>query len=61
MVESFPIAPASSRSLWFFIPIAVVMLAAAAALLITALGPARARYDSRPPGWRCAATSMAGG
>jgi hypothetical protein len=26
-VESFPIAPASSRSLWIFLPMAVVLLA----------------------------------
>ncbi len=45
MVESFPIAPASSRSLWFFIPIAIVLFAAATTLVITALGPRRARYE----------------
>jgi hypothetical protein len=45
MVESFPIAPASSRSLWFFIPIAMIMLAAAAMLILAALGPRRARYE----------------
>jgi hypothetical protein len=44
-VESFPIAPSSSRSLWFFIPIAIVLLAAAAMLVMTALGPTRARYE----------------
>ena len=50
MVESFPIAPASSRSLWFFIPIAMVLLAAAATLLVTSLGPSRARYELSPAG-----------
>lgn len=49
-MESFPIAPASSRSLWFFIPIAIVLLAAAATLLVTALGPRRARYELSPDG-----------
>ena len=49
-MESFPIAPASSRSLWFFIPIAMVLLAAAATLLVTAMGPARARYELSPAG-----------
>ena len=49
-MESFPIAPASSRSLWFFIPIAIVMLAAAATLLMTALGHSRARYELTPAG-----------
>jgi len=44
-VESFPIAPASSRSLWFFIPMALVLLAVAVSLLVTALGHSRARYD----------------
>ena len=50
MIESFPIAPASSRSLWFFIPIAMILLAAATMLLITALGPKRARYELSPAG-----------
>ena len=45
MVESFPIAPASSRSLWFFIPIVMIMLAVAAMLILAALGPRRARYE----------------
>jgi hypothetical protein len=49
-VESFPIAPASSRSLWFFIPIAMVLLAAAATLVVAALGPTRARYELSPAG-----------
>ena len=50
MVESFPIAPASSRSLWFFIPIALALLAAAATLAITALALRRARYEVSPAG-----------
>jgi hypothetical protein len=50
MVESFPIAPASSRSLWFFIPIAIIMVGAAAMLLMTALGPTRARIELSPAG-----------
>jgi Bacterial PH domain len=50
MVESFPIAPAGSRSLWFFIPIAIIMLGAAAMLLMTALGPTRARIELSPAG-----------
>lgn len=50
MAESFPIAPASSRSLWFFIPIAMVMLAAAATLFMAALGPTRARIELTPEG-----------
>ena len=50
MVESFPIAPASSRSLWFFIPIAMIMLAATAMLLMTALGHTRARIELSPAG-----------
>ena len=50
MVESFPIAPASSRSLWFFIPVAIIMLAAAAMLIITALGHSRARIELTPAG-----------
>jgi hypothetical protein len=45
MVESFPIAPVSSRSLWFFIPIVMIMLAVAAMLILAALGPRRARYE----------------
>jgi len=49
-MESFPIAPASSRSLWFFIPIAIVMLAATVMLVVTALGPSRARYELSPAG-----------
>ena len=49
-MESFPIAPASSRSLWFFIPIAMIMLAATATLLMTALGPTRARIELSPAG-----------
>lgn len=44
-MESFPIAPASSRSLWFFIPVAIVLVAAAATLLMAALGPSRARVE----------------
>ncbi len=50
MVESFPIAPASSRSLWLFIPVAMIMLAAAAMLILAALGPRRARYELSPGG-----------
>lgn len=49
-MESFPIAPASSRSLWFFIPIAIIMVAAAGMLLMTALGPTRARIELSPAG-----------
>ena len=49
-MESFPIAPASSRSLWFFIPVAVVLLAAAATMVMTILGPKRARYELSPAG-----------
>ncbi len=50
MVESFPISPVSSRNLWFFVPVALAMLAAAAALLATTLGPKRARYELSPAG-----------
>jgi len=50
MIESFPIAPASSRSLWLMIPVAVVLLGAAVMLVTTALGPSRARYDLSPAG-----------
>ncbi len=49
-MESFPIAPATSRSLWFVIPIAMVLLAAAVTLAMTALGPKRARYELSPDG-----------
>jgi hypothetical protein len=49
-MEAFPIAPASSRSLWFFIPMALVLFVAAAALFMTALGPRRARYELSPAG-----------
>jgi hypothetical protein len=49
-MEAFPIAPPSSRSLWFFIPIALVLFAAAASLLVTALGSRRARYELSPAG-----------
>ena len=49
-MEAFPIAPASSRSLWFFIPIAVLLFAATAALVTTALGSRRARYELSPAG-----------
>lgn len=49
-MDSFPIAPAGSRSLWFFIPIALVLLAAAVMLLMAALGPRRARYELSPAG-----------
>jgi hypothetical protein len=45
MTETFPIAPATTRSLWFLIPIALLMLGAAAMLVTTALGPTRARYE----------------
>jgi hypothetical protein len=50
MAESFPIAPAGSRSLLLFIPIALVLLAAAVMLVTTALGPSRARYELSPQG-----------
>jgi len=49
-MEAFPIAPASSRSLWFFIPIAIVLLAAAGMLVMSALGPTRARVELSPAG-----------
>ena len=49
-MEAFPIAPASSRSLWFFIPMVLVLFAAAAALLMTGLGSRRARYELSPAG-----------
>lgn len=48
-MESFPIAPPSSHSLWFFVPIALVLFAAAA-LLMTMLGSRRARYELSPAG-----------
>jgi hypothetical protein len=44
-VESFPIAPASSRSFWFFIPVAIILLGAAITLVLAVLGPNRARYE----------------
>ncbi len=50
MAETFPIAPASSRPLWFFIPVAILLLAVAASLLMTALGPSRARIELSPAG-----------
>ena len=49
-MESFPIAPPSSRSLWFFIPMALVLFATAVALLMTAQGSRRARYELSPAG-----------
>lgn len=49
-MESFPIAPASSRSFWFFLPIAIILLAAAAMLVMTMLGPTRARVELSPAG-----------
>ncbi len=51
-MESFPIAPATTRSLWFLVPVAVLMLGAVILLTITALGPRRARYELSSEGLR---------
>jgi hypothetical protein len=48
----FPIAPAESRYLWFFIPVIVILLGGVALLVTSARGAHASRFEIRADGLR---------
>jgi hypothetical protein len=44
-METFPMAPVTTRALWLFLPIGLLLVGVAVMLTLVALGPSRARYE----------------
>lgn len=51
-MQAFDIAPSSARPLYFFLPIALVMLVAFSILLVSLLGASRSRFEISAEGLR---------